>query len=93
MTTTIVIGAMRIQSLCSLNKKVREIMPCYLTMILTIVVITGEEDDRTMHQVRGKLFSLEDSQWKERGTGLIRLNVRRSGGSGARLGAGQNLSE
>ncbi|KAH0583044.1 hypothetical protein H2248_010929 [Termitomyces sp. 'cryptogamus'] len=49
-------------------------------------VLTGEEDEQTIHQVRGKLFSLVDgNQWKERGTGLLKLNVKRSDGSGARL--------
>jgi RanBP1 domain len=50
-------------------------------------VMTGEEEEDTVHQVRGKLFSLADStQWKERGTGTLKLNVRRSDGNGARLG-------
>jgi Ran-binding protein 3 len=50
--------------------------------------MTGEEEEETLHQVRGKLFSLVDgTQWKERGTGTIKLNVRRSDGGGARLGA------
>ncbi|KAF9494883.1 hypothetical protein BDN71DRAFT_1482927 [Pleurotus eryngii] len=49
-------------------------------------VLTGEEDEATLHQVRGKLFTLGDTnQWKEKGTGLLRLNVRRSDGGGARL--------
>ncbi|KAJ7673122.1 hypothetical protein DFH06DRAFT_1358957 [Mycena polygramma] len=49
-------------------------------------VMTGEEDEETLHQVRGKLYSLVDgNQWKERGTGTIKLNVRRSDGGGARL--------
>ncbi|KAJ7696468.1 hypothetical protein B0H17DRAFT_929523 [Mycena rosella] len=47
---------------------------------------TGEEEEETLHQVRGKLFSLVDgTQWKERGTGTLKLNVRRSDGGGARL--------
>ncbi|KAJ7252545.1 hypothetical protein C8J57DRAFT_1474187 [Mycena rebaudengoi] len=47
---------------------------------------TGEEDEETLHQVRGKLFVLVDgASWKERGTGTIKLNVRRSDGGGARL--------
>jgi len=49
-------------------------------------VVTGEEEEDTVYQVRGKLFALsEQNQWCERGTGLIRLNVRRADGSGARL--------
>jgi len=49
-------------------------------------VTTGEEEEETLHQVRGKLFSLDDSQWKERGTGLLKLNVKQEDGTGARLG-------
>jgi len=48
-------------------------------------VMTGEEEEDTLHQVRGKLFSLHDSQWKERGTGLLKLNVKAEDGTGARL--------
>ena len=50
-------------------------------------VMTGEEEEDTVYQVRGKLFALSaQNQWKERGTGMLRLNVRRQDGSGARLG-------
>ncbi|EKM50689.1 uncharacterized protein PHACADRAFT_264095 [Phanerochaete carnosa HHB-10118-sp] len=49
-------------------------------------VQTGEEDEDTIYQVRGKLFALSDqNQWKERGTGQLKLNVRKDDGSGARL--------
>lgn len=49
-------------------------------------VHTGEEDELTVYQVRGKLFTLSDQQqWKERGTGQLKLNVRRDDGGGARL--------
>ncbi|KAF8159374.1 hypothetical protein B0H34DRAFT_796628 [Crassisporium funariophilum] len=48
-------------------------------------VMTGEEEEETLHQVRGKLFSLHESTWKERGTGLLKLNVNRIDGNGARL--------
>lgn len=52
-----------------------------------VVVVTGEEDDDTIYQVRGKLFTLsEENQWKEKGSGTLRLNVRQSDGAGARLG-------
>ncbi|KIM50527.1 hypothetical protein SCLCIDRAFT_34175 [Scleroderma citrinum Foug A] len=37
-------------------------------------VLTGEEDEETIHQVRGKLYVLcPQNQWKERGTGQLRL--------------------
>ncbi|EDR13928.1 uncharacterized protein LACBIDRAFT_305140 [Laccaria bicolor S238N-H82] len=49
-------------------------------------VVTGEEEEETIHQVRGKLFSLVGGNtWKERGTGLLKLNVKRDDGTGARL--------
>jgi len=49
-------------------------------------IITGEEDEDTLYQVRGKLFSLSSqNQWAERGTGLLKLNVRRYEGTGARI--------
>ncbi|KAF8997923.1 hypothetical protein BDQ17DRAFT_1283715 [Cyathus striatus] len=48
-------------------------------------VLTGEEDEETLTQVRGKLFTIMNGGWKERGTGLLKLNVKRIDGSGARL--------
>ncbi|KAF8628700.1 hypothetical protein AX17_005923 [Amanita inopinata Kibby_2008] len=48
-------------------------------------VTTGEEDEDTIHQVRGKLYALSGNQWKEKGTGTLKLNVKRSDGTGARL--------
>lgn len=48
--------------------------------------MTGEEDEETIHQVRGKLFSLQGNSWKERGTGVCKLNVKQEDGTGARLG-------
>jgi RanBP1 domain len=58
-----------------------------LKAIYSGLVLTGEEEDETVHSVRGKLFVLsEHNQWKERGTGLLRLNRRRVDHGGARLG-------
>ena len=57
-----------------------------LTSCLCGAVLTGEEEEETVYQVRGKLFVLSSqNQWKERGTGMLRLNVRREDGGGARL--------
>ncbi|TYJ53613.1 hypothetical protein B9479_005761 [Cryptococcus floricola] len=47
-------------------------------------VTTGEEDEDTVFQVRAKLF-VNEKGWKERGIGLLRVNVRRNDGGGARL--------
>lgn len=58
-----------------------------MTDLLRFAVVTGEEGEETVYQVRGKLFVLsEQNQWSERGTGLIKLNVRRVDSGGARLG-------
>ena len=58
-----------------------------------VSVTTGEEDEETVFQVRGKLYALSDqNHWKERGTGLLKLNVKQTDGSGARLGEFANKS-
>lgn len=57
------------------------------------LVLTGEEEDETIHSVRGKLFVLsEQNQWKERGSGLLRLNRRKVDRGGARLGGSSHKS-
>lgn len=38
-----------------------------------------------MYMVRAKLFYLDQNQWRERGTGTLKLNVRLSDGEGPRL--------
>ena len=55
-------------------------------MLMRVLVETGEEDEETIHQARGKLFSLHENSWRERGTGIFKINVRRDDGTGARLG-------
>ncbi|KAG8976958.1 hypothetical protein FRB90_008978, partial [Tulasnella sp. 427] len=51
-----------------------------------IEVHTGEEDEETRHQTRGRLFQLsEDGAWKERGIGTLKINVKRHAGTRARL--------
>lgn len=55
-------------------------------------VATGEEEERTVHSVRAKLYAImkgegenatsaADGQWKERGTGTVRVNVPKQRGS------------
>ncbi|EIN05968.1 hypothetical protein PUNSTDRAFT_145365 [Punctularia strigosozonata HHB-11173 SS5] len=49
-------------------------------------VPTGEEEEETVYQVRGKLYTLSpETQWQERGTGMLKLNVLRVDGSSPRL--------
>lgn len=49
-------------------------------------LMTGEEDEQTIHQVRCKLFALTGgNHWQEKGTGTLKINVQRNDGSGARL--------
>jgi len=57
-----------------------------VTDLSRFIVVTGEEEEETVYQIRGKLFVLsEQNQWSERGTGLIKLNLRKADGGGARL--------
>ena len=56
--------------------------------VLTSAVHTGEEAESTSFSVRTKLYVMQaDGGWRERGVGTLKLNVRRSDGKGARLGA------
>lgn len=49
---------------------------------------TGEEDERTVHSARAKLYTMaEDQSWKERGTGTVRCNVPKNTADAARKGA------
>jgi Ran-binding protein 3 len=48
---------------------------------------TGEEEEDTKYSLRSKLYSMEpDGGWKERGVGVLKVNVRKGDGKGARLG-------
>lgn len=48
---------------------------------------TGEEEDLTIFQTRAKLYTQDENfAYKERGTGLLKVNVRRRDGEGARIG-------
>ncbi|QRW02852.1 Ran-specific GTPase-activating protein 1 [Ceratobasidium sp. AG-Ba] len=47
---------------------------------------TGEEEDLTIFQTRAKLYTQDETfAYKERGTGVLKLNVRRTDGEGARI--------
>lgn len=36
--------------------------------------ITGEEDERNIVEINGKIFAFEDRNYEERGRGTLRLN-------------------
>jgi hypothetical protein len=46
--------------------------------------ITGEEGEKTVASTRVKLYHMVDDQWKERGRGVVKVNVNEAGA--ARLG-------
>ncbi|GAA5882940.1 hypothetical protein JCM3774_001839 [Rhodotorula dairenensis] len=50
-------------------------------------LVTGEEEEETLHQVKCKLYAMSEGQWAERGTGPLRLNQTAANGDkhGARL--------
>lgn len=47
-----------------------------------VAVVTAEEDEDVLHKVRAKLFRFDKAavEWKERGTGDVKLLKDRSGG-------------
>ncbi|GJQ14172.1 hypothetical protein GpartN1_g5963.t1 [Galdieria partita] len=47
--------------------------------------VTGEEEEESLFRIRGKLYALEDKQWKEKGVGQLRFNVRREDESRGRF--------
>lgn len=50
---------------------------------------TGEEEERTVASTRAKLYTMaKDQSWKERGTGVLKINLRAEGSESesARLG-------
>jgi len=51
-----------------------------------VEVLTGEEDEITVQQLRAKLYTMDPNhQYKERGLGTLRLNIKKSDKSKARL--------
>ncbi|KAH7105872.1 hypothetical protein BKA62DRAFT_688250 [Auriculariales sp. MPI-PUGE-AT-0066] len=47
---------------------------------------TGEENEKTVYQQRAKLFAMEPGAgWKERGSGLLKINIQKDDKSSARL--------
>lgn len=56
---------------------------------------TGEEEDRTVHAVRAKLYAMDkDQSWKERGTGVLKINVHATAASPSpRLGTSCLLTQ
>lgn len=51
---------------------------------------TGEEGDKVVHNVRAKLFAMQDGNWVERGMGPLKVNLTKRDGEkdGARIGEG-----
>lgn len=49
------------------------------TVLPAVPVVTGEEDETTLHSVRAKLFAFEENAWKERGVGQLKLNRNKEG--------------
>ncbi|BGP28806.1 hypothetical protein JCM10296v2_000542 [Rhodotorula toruloides] len=49
-------------------------------------VVTGEEEEETVHSVRCKLFAMHEGNWVERGTGPFKVNqTKKEGKHNARL--------
>lgn len=48
---------------------------------------TGEEGDKVVHNVRAKLFAMQDGNWVERGMGPLKVNLTKKDGEGEKDGA------
>lgn len=46
-----------------------------------IVVLTGEEDENELYSHRAKLFRFRDSEWRERGLGVVKILQHKTTGS------------
>jgi len=44
-----------------------------------VAVVTGEEDENTLYNVRAKLFVMTEGKWQERGVGQLKLNQAKDG--------------
>lgn len=62
------------------------VLPFVGSEVMESTVVTGEEDEELLYSIRGKLYVMEDGQWRERGTGQLRVNSK-LGGASPRLGA------
>jgi hypothetical protein len=49
---------------------------CKLTSFLSTTVETGEEQEKTYFSCKAKLFQFTNQEWKERGIGTFKVNVR-----------------
>lgn len=51
----------------------------YLTKLYTVE--TGEEEEKTYFSCKAKLFHFTNKEWKERGVGTFKVNVKEPSGS------------
>jgi Ran-binding protein 3 len=52
-------------------------MDCFkLTSLLSTTVETGEEQEKTYFSGKAKLFQFTNKEWKERGIGTFKVNVK-----------------
>lgn len=47
-----------------------------MCMLTVSIVETGEEEEKTYFSCKAKLFQFSDKEWKERGIGTFKVNVR-----------------
>ncbi|KAI8055463.1 hypothetical protein BDF22DRAFT_742050 [Syncephalis plumigaleata] len=50
-----------------------------------VKVVTGEEEEEKLFEMRGKLYEFEDNTWRERGIGLCHININKDDSNSARL--------
>ncbi|RKP23694.1 hypothetical protein SYNPS1DRAFT_30551 [Syncephalis pseudoplumigaleata] len=55
------------------------------TEMVPVKVVTGEEEEKKLFEMRGKLYEFEDNTWRERGVGLCHINTSKSDEKSRRL--------
>ena len=60
------------------NGKLMDTEIIFLLRLTRHKVETGEEDEETVFSHRAKLYMIVNKEWKERGVGNLKLNIRRS---------------
>lgn len=50
-----------------------------------LTVETGEEEEKTYFSSKAKLFQFSDKEWRERGIGTFKVNLKASAGKGEKI--------
>lgn len=61
------------------------IMCLFIAYTNRLLVETGEEEEKTYFSSKAKLFQFSDKEWRERGVGTFKVNLKQSGDKDEKL--------